>query len=215
MPENVGSIKPDQQKWKIDILNSASRILQCWSYYVIINSARHQHDTERTQNRAGLAIDSCFTLVGAHQYGVTTRKLWCKISAHSDLSSDPELPFLAICFPKQRACSQAIFCLQNLICLIVLTWFSNCCFSTFLTLRSCCLLFKFCLEASRDFVHSLCSTCFILTEQCKLYGDSKVPYMLISRPYSQSQKTFQALIWVKRESGVSCEVPQRYRTIES
>ena len=38
----------------VDILNSASRILQCWSYYVKINSARHQHDTERTQNRAGL-----------------------------------------------------------------------------------------------------------------------------------------------------------------
>ena len=37
-----------------DILNSASRILQCWSYYVEINSARHQHDTERTQNRAEL-----------------------------------------------------------------------------------------------------------------------------------------------------------------
>ena len=28
-----------------DILKSASRILQCWSYYVKINSARHQHDT--------------------------------------------------------------------------------------------------------------------------------------------------------------------------
>ena len=26
----------------VDILNSASRILQCWSYYVKINSARHQ-----------------------------------------------------------------------------------------------------------------------------------------------------------------------------
>ena len=38
----------------VDILNSASRILQCWSCYVKINSARHQHDTERTQNRAGL-----------------------------------------------------------------------------------------------------------------------------------------------------------------
>ena len=36
----------------VDILNSASRILQYWSYYVKINSARHQHDTERTQNRA-------------------------------------------------------------------------------------------------------------------------------------------------------------------
>ena len=38
----------------LDILNCASRILQCWSYYVKINSARHQHDTERTRNRAGL-----------------------------------------------------------------------------------------------------------------------------------------------------------------
>ena len=37
-----------------DILNSASRILQCWSYYLKIKSARHQHDTERTRNRAGL-----------------------------------------------------------------------------------------------------------------------------------------------------------------
>ena len=26
----------------VDILNSASRILQCWSYYVKINSARHE-----------------------------------------------------------------------------------------------------------------------------------------------------------------------------
>jgi len=36
-----------------DILNSASRMLQCWSYYVKFNSARHQPDTERTQNRVG------------------------------------------------------------------------------------------------------------------------------------------------------------------
>ena len=38
----------------LDILNSSSRILQCRSYHVKINSARHQHDIERTQNRAGL-----------------------------------------------------------------------------------------------------------------------------------------------------------------
>ena len=38
----------------VDILNSASRILQCWSYYVKVNSARHQHDTKRTQNIVGL-----------------------------------------------------------------------------------------------------------------------------------------------------------------
>ena len=33
---------------KLDILNSASRILPCWSYYVKSNPARHQHDTKRT-----------------------------------------------------------------------------------------------------------------------------------------------------------------------
>ena len=38
----------------VDILNSGNRILQCWSYYVKVNSVRHQHDTERTQNRVGL-----------------------------------------------------------------------------------------------------------------------------------------------------------------
>ena len=37
-----------------DIWNSANRIPQCWSYNVKINFARHQHDTEETQNRAGL-----------------------------------------------------------------------------------------------------------------------------------------------------------------
>ena len=53
-----------------DILNSASRILQYWSYYVKINSARHQHDTKQSRT---VAIDSCFVLFGARQYGVTTR----------------------------------------------------------------------------------------------------------------------------------------------
>ena len=43
-------------------------------------------------------------------------------------------------------------------------------------------------------------------------NDSKVPYMLINR-HSQSQKTSQILIWVKRGSGVSCERPQRYQAI--
>ena len=53
-----------------DILNSVSRILQCWSYYVKINSARHQHDTKQS---GIVAIDSCFVLFWARQYGVTTR----------------------------------------------------------------------------------------------------------------------------------------------
>ena len=53
-----------------DILNSASRILQCWSYYVKINSARHQHDTKQSGT---VATESCFVLFEARQYGVTTR----------------------------------------------------------------------------------------------------------------------------------------------
>ena len=44
----------DNDEEDVDILNSASRILQCWSYYMKINSARHQHDTERTKSRTGL-----------------------------------------------------------------------------------------------------------------------------------------------------------------
>ena len=47
----------------VDILNFASIILQCWSYYVKINSPRHQHDTERTQKKSGIvAINSCSTI---------------------------------------------------------------------------------------------------------------------------------------------------------
>ena len=57
----------------VDILNSASRILQCWSYYVKINSARHQHDTKNSKRSGIVAIDSCFALFGARQFGVTTR----------------------------------------------------------------------------------------------------------------------------------------------
>ena len=53
-PHQRNPLRPPFYGVQIDILNSASRILQCLSYYVKINSARHQHDTERTQNRAGL-----------------------------------------------------------------------------------------------------------------------------------------------------------------
>ena len=60
---------------RVNILNSASRILQCWSYYVKINSGRHQHDTKRTQKQSGIvAIDSCFALFGVRQQGETTRE---------------------------------------------------------------------------------------------------------------------------------------------
>ena len=44
--------------------------LLLWSYYVKINSARHQHETKQS---GIVAIDSCFVLFGARQYGVTTR----------------------------------------------------------------------------------------------------------------------------------------------
>ena len=38
----------------IDILDSASRILQCWSYF----AGHNKHDTE-----AAIAIDSCFAII--------------------------------------------------------------------------------------------------------------------------------------------------------
>ena len=66
----------------VDILNSASRILQCWSYYVKINSARHQHDSHRQLFRP---------LWGSSVWRNNQRKLWWKIPAHSDLSPDLEL----------------------------------------------------------------------------------------------------------------------------
>ena len=50
MPENAGSINTWSAKIKSRHIKFCSRILQCWSYYVKINSARHQRDTERTQN---------------------------------------------------------------------------------------------------------------------------------------------------------------------
>ena len=44
-------------------------ILQCWSYYVKINFTRHQHYTDRTQNRTGLspstAVSPLLSLVRA------------------------------------------------------------------------------------------------------------------------------------------------------
>ena len=56
----------------LDILNSASRILQCWPYYVKINySTRHRKSSKQT---GFVPIDSCFALFGARQYGVTTRE---------------------------------------------------------------------------------------------------------------------------------------------
>ena len=59
----------------VDILNSASRILQCWSNYVKINSASISTRHRKNSKQSGIvAIDSCFALFGARQYGVTTRE---------------------------------------------------------------------------------------------------------------------------------------------
>ena len=38
-----------------------------------INSAKHQGDTERTKQSGIVGKDSCFTLLGARQYGATIR----------------------------------------------------------------------------------------------------------------------------------------------
>ena len=46
----------------IDILDSATRILQCWLYYLKINFEGHKHDTE-----VAIAIDSCFAIIVARQ----------------------------------------------------------------------------------------------------------------------------------------------------
>ena len=46
----------------IDILDSATRILQCWLYYLKINFEGHKHDTE-----VAIAIDSCFPIIVARQ----------------------------------------------------------------------------------------------------------------------------------------------------
>ena len=47
------SVLSHRMTFKIIKVRHTMRILQCWSYYVKINFARHQHDTKRIQNRAG------------------------------------------------------------------------------------------------------------------------------------------------------------------
>ena len=58
-----------------------------------INSATHQHDTERTHESGIVAIDSCFALFGARQYGATTRESSDEKYPRTLISSpDPEHP---------------------------------------------------------------------------------------------------------------------------
>ena len=77
----------------LDILNSASRILQCWPYYVKINYARHQFNTtpkELKTDRVCSHRELFRPLWGSSVWRNNQRKLWWKISAHSDLNPDPE-----------------------------------------------------------------------------------------------------------------------------
>ena len=57
------------------------------------NSARHQHDTERTQNRAGCSHRQLFRPVWGSSVWHNNQRSGSdeKISAHSDFSPDPEL----------------------------------------------------------------------------------------------------------------------------
>ena len=53
MPKNVGSIKTLSAKMTSKHVKFCKQNT-AMSYYVKIHFARHQHDTERTQNRVGL-----------------------------------------------------------------------------------------------------------------------------------------------------------------
>ena len=69
----------------LDILNSASRILQCWPYYVKINYARHQFNTtpkELKTDRVCSHRQLFRPLWGLSVWRNNQRKLWWKISAH-------------------------------------------------------------------------------------------------------------------------------------
>ena len=62
-------------------------------YYVKIHFARHQHNTERTQNRAGYYNHRQLSrpFGGSSVWCNNQRKLWWKISAHSDFCKSPDL----------------------------------------------------------------------------------------------------------------------------
>ena len=75
---------------RVDILNSASRILQCWSYYVKltlqdINTTPKELKTERDCSHRQLFRP----FWGSSILRKSQRKLWWKISAHSDFKPRP------------------------------------------------------------------------------------------------------------------------------
>ena len=75
---------------RVDIINSASRILQCWSYYVTINSARHQHEPKELKTERDCSHRQLFRpFWGSSVWRNNQRKLWRKISVHSDFKPRP------------------------------------------------------------------------------------------------------------------------------
>ena len=92
MPKNVGSIKTLSAKMTSKHIKFYKQNT-AMPYYVKIHFARHQHDTERTHNRAGY----CSHRQLFRPFGVSSvwrnnqRKLWWKISAHSDFFKSPDL----------------------------------------------------------------------------------------------------------------------------
>ena len=93
MPKNVGSIKT-----LLSAKMTSKHIKFCkqntaMPYYVKIHFARHQHNTERTQNRAGYYNHRQLfrPFGGSSVWHNNQRKLWWKISAHSDFCKSPDL----------------------------------------------------------------------------------------------------------------------------
>ena len=63
-------------------LNSAKLV----RHYAKINFPRQQHDTRKNPKQSGVvAVDNCFDILVAHQYGATNREALLKNKAHSVL----------------------------------------------------------------------------------------------------------------------------------
>ena len=74
----------------VDVLNSACRILQCWSYYVKINSKDINTTPKDLKTERDCSHRQLFRpLWGSSVWRNNQRKLWWKISAHSDFKPWP------------------------------------------------------------------------------------------------------------------------------
>ena len=80
----LGFTRRKQKRW---FRNVDNWILQSWLDYVK-TTTRHRNKPKQS---GVVAVDSCFAILVAHQYGATNKKLCWKLPAHSDLSPDIEL----------------------------------------------------------------------------------------------------------------------------